>query len=239
MEKCAHIAIPNKNKELFFGNARIEPALTQPDLGLYFSSDLKWNLHIDKVCGKANQIFQMIKRNVSLISSSAKLNLYKSMIVPILVYGSPCYGLSKYDISQLENTQKRIVKWNIPRKEPYKEKLEKLSILPLPMYIQINNLLLLSKILGGRYDSQNLQIPIVSSFSRFSLFQLDRPKNKTLENDFFYQTCRLSDFLRLDITDQTNLKKKLITLFLAEFQQLHWIWQVYLENDMWLHNEQL
>ena len=66
MEKCAHIAIPNKNKELFFGNARIEPALTQLDLGLYFSGDLKWNLYIDKVCGKANQVFQMIKKMCSL-----------------------------------------------------------------------------------------------------------------------------------------------------------------------------
>ena len=128
MEKGAHIAIPNKNKELFFGNARIEPALTQLDLVLYFSGDLKWKLHIDKVCGKANQVFQMFKRNVSLISSNGKLNLYKSMIVPIFVYGSPCYGLSKYNISQLENTQKRIFKWIIPRKESYKENLEKLSI---------------------------------------------------------------------------------------------------------------
>ena len=135
----------------------------------------------------------------------------------LLVYGSPCYGLSKYNISQLENTQKRIVKWIIPRKDSYKEKLEKVPILPLPVYIQINNLLLLSKILGGRYDSQNLQLPIISSFSRLSMFQLDRPKNKTLENDFFHQTCRLSDFLRLNITNQTNLKKKVLTLFWQNF----------------------
>ena len=127
LEKCAHIAIPKT--KLLFGNALIEPAVTQPDLGLHFSGDLKWNLHTDKNCGKANQEFQMIK-NVSFISSSAKLYLYKSMIVPILVYGSPCYGLSKYTISQLENTQKRIVQWIIPRKKVVeKEKLEKLSIL--------------------------------------------------------------------------------------------------------------
>ena len=69
----------NKNKELFIGNARIEPALTQPDLGLYFSGDLKWNLHIDNVCGKANQVFQMIKRNVSLISSSTRSESQKKL----------------------------------------------------------------------------------------------------------------------------------------------------------------
>ena len=83
MEKCAHIPIRNENKELFFGNALIKPAFTQPDLGLYFSDDLNRNLHIDKVCGRANQVFQMIKRKVSLISSSAKLNLYKSYVPEI------------------------------------------------------------------------------------------------------------------------------------------------------------
>ena len=31
-----------------------------------------------------------VSRNMYLTLSSAKLNLYKSMIVPILVYGSPC-----------------------------------------------------------------------------------------------------------------------------------------------------
>ena len=133
------------------------------------------------------------------------------MIVPTLVYGSPCYGLSKYNISRLENTQKRIVQWIIPRKESYQEKLEKMSISPLPMYIQFINL-------GGRFAYRNLPIPIIS-FSRFSLFQLDRPKNKTLENDF-YQTCRLPDFLRLDITDQTNLKE-LLTLVWQNFDQFH------------------
>ena len=131
-----------------------------------------------------------------------------------------CYGLSKYTISQLENTQKNRshpVQWIITRKESYKEKLEKLSILPQPMYIQINNLLILSKTLGERYDSQTFQIPILSSFSRFSLFQLDRPKNKTMENDLFYQNCLLSDLL--DISDQTSLKK-LLTLFLQNFDNL-------------------
>ena len=208
MEKCAHIPIPNRNKELFRGNVLLEPALTQPDLRL-FSSDLKQNSHIDKVCGKANQVFQMIKRNVSLILSSAKQSLYKSMILPIFVFGIPCYDLSKYTFSQLENTQKRIVQYIIPRKVSYKEKLEKLSISPLPiiandmMYIRINNLLLLSEILGGRYDYQKLQILVICPFSCFCLFRLDRPKNKTLEN-IFYQTCRLLDFLRLDINDQTR-----------------------------------
>ena len=69
IEKWAHIAIPNKNKELLFWKTLIEPAFNWTDLCLHFSGDLNWSLHIDKVFGEANIVFQMIKRNVSLVSS--------------------------------------------------------------------------------------------------------------------------------------------------------------------------
>ena len=57
------------------------------------------------------------------------------------------------------------------------------------------------RLLGGRYDSQKLEISIISSFWR-SLFQLDRPKKlwKTTSTELAD-----SHTLRLDITDQTNL----------------------------------
>ena len=46
-----------------------------------------------------------------------------------------------------------------------------------------------------------------------------------------------SQFLRLDITDRTNLKKKVT--FLAEFKQLEQILQVYMSSDMRLDDEKL
>ena len=52
------------------------------------------------------KVLLMIKRNISELSSAAKLNLYKSMIVPIEIYGSPCYGMNKYVLTELEHAQK-------------------------------------------------------------------------------------------------------------------------------------
>ena len=40
----------------------------------------------------------------------------------------------------------------LPHMDSYKDRLIEISLLPLPMYIQINNLLLLSKILSKNYD---------------------------------------------------------------------------------------
>ena len=75
------------------------------------SSDLKWNLHIENACLKANRVFHLIRRNVSDLSKRGKLNLYKSMLVAVLMYAFPCFGLSKNIIGELENIQNRVVKW--------------------------------------------------------------------------------------------------------------------------------
>ena len=93
MDKCAHVSINSNEKNFYFGNHVIEKELTQSDLGLILSSDLKWDQHIEKAFKNAIDVFFMIERNVSNIYWTTKLNLYKSMIVPILVYGGPCYGL--------------------------------------------------------------------------------------------------------------------------------------------------
>ena len=92
MDKCAHVSINSNEKVFDFGNHVIEKELLQSDLGPILSSDLKWDQHIGKACKQAMKVFFLIKRNVSNIYWTTKLNLYKSMIVPILVYGSPCYG---------------------------------------------------------------------------------------------------------------------------------------------------
>ena len=83
MEKCAHVSINRNEKYFYFGNHVIQKKLTQSDLGLIHSSDLKWDQLIEKACKKAIKVFFMNKRNVSNIYWTTKLNLYKSMIVPI------------------------------------------------------------------------------------------------------------------------------------------------------------
>ena len=109
VEKRAHLAITNRQYQFYLGKEIIAYAEHQNGLGLTLSCDLKWNLHIDKVCAKAMKMSHMIKRNISELSSAAKLRLYKSMIVPILIYRSPCYGTNV--LTELEHVQKRVVNW--------------------------------------------------------------------------------------------------------------------------------
>ena len=114
-----------------------------------------------------------------------KLELYKSMIVPTLIYASSCIGLSKYVSSCLEKTQKRMVKWITASNWDYKHSLTTLGILPLTMYIQINDILLLSKIIQGDYDVNQLKVPYVSySVRREIVFQISRSKKPVVQQSF-------------------------------------------------------
>ena len=120
---------------------------------------MSWNLHIDKESLKANETFFAIKRNISNLNRVAKLNLFKSMIIPVILFASPCFGLNKYVSSELETIQRRAVTWICVNSVPNKENWKVLGILPLPMYVQLENLLLLSKLILGRYAACNLDIP--------------------------------------------------------------------------------
>ena len=93
---------------------------TPKDLGVIISNDMSWNLHIDKAGFKADKSFFAIKRNISNLNRVAKLKLFKSMIIPVILYASPCFGLNKYVMSKLETIQRRAVKWICVKSVSYK-----------------------------------------------------------------------------------------------------------------------
>ena len=92
-----------------FNNEQIAHVDCQKDHGLIVSNDLTWSQHMEKACVRANRVFFMIKRNTSNLHWKAKLNLYKSMVIPVIMYATYCIGLSKYVITQYEIIQKRAV----------------------------------------------------------------------------------------------------------------------------------
>ena len=81
-------------------------------LGVTITSDLKWNSHIRNVCSKANRTLGFLRRNLFSCLQDVKEAAYKSMVRPILEYGSTvwdphCKGLK----DELENEQKRAARF--------------------------------------------------------------------------------------------------------------------------------
>ena len=72
------------------------------------NSDLKWNSHIRIVCSKANRTLGFLRRNLFSCLQDVKETAYKTLVRPILEYGSTvwdphCNGLN----DELDNVQKR------------------------------------------------------------------------------------------------------------------------------------
>ena len=82
----------------------------------------------------------------------SKLNLYKTMVLPIMIYASCCWHASVRSMRNLEAIQKRATRWVLPHRVNYKERLLFLNLLPILLYLQLLDLLILSKLIAGCFD---------------------------------------------------------------------------------------
>ena len=89
----------------------IENVQSEKDLGVTFDSSLRFTSHINNITNKANSRLGMIKRNFTNLSKDIVLPLYKSLIRPILEYGSSIWNPKlKTDLIEIEKIQKRATK---------------------------------------------------------------------------------------------------------------------------------
>ena len=57
----------------------------------------------------------MIKRNTSSsMGTTSKLQLYKAVFVPTILYGAECWSPSSSDITEMEKMNKKLLKWVDP-----------------------------------------------------------------------------------------------------------------------------
>ena len=59
------------------------------DLGVVIDSALSFSNHINEIVSKANRILGLIKRNFKYLDENSFLNLYKTLVRPLLEYASP------------------------------------------------------------------------------------------------------------------------------------------------------
>jgi hypothetical protein len=161
------------------------------DLGILINSKLSWKDHIDSKCSKANSVLFLLKRNLSSsLPLQQKLNLYKTLIVPIFSYSSSTWCASRYSMAYLERIQRRCSKWITCYAEAtYVERLTRLNILPLSLHLQISDLLLLNSIVNNRYDidwNENIQLCGRNRENR--IFNIRSIHYEVQRSNFWYRT---------------------------------------------------
>ena len=85
----------------------------------------------------------MTKRNSANLSMISKVNLYKTMILPIVTYASQCWYATSTSLRKLEALQKRVVEW-ITFDDDHRRGLISTN---LSLYLQLLDLMILPKII--------------------------------------------------------------------------------------------
>ena len=155
---------------------------------------MTWKTHIEERLKKANKVLYLLRRNIALQErQEIKLGLYKSLILPVLLYGSACTNPNRGELQQLEIFQKKVVKWILGQKVmPYPNQLRLLNILPLPMFMQLNDILLLAKL-----TEDDRFLPMLKQNSEKGrtneLFRLPKTRTEKARNDFPYMQTSKSN----------------------------------------------
>ena len=68
--------------------ASVQWAAKQKDLGIIVDEKLSWDAHISEKLSKALKTFYPIRRNCCVRSPQAKTAMYKSIILPVVAFGS-------------------------------------------------------------------------------------------------------------------------------------------------------
>ena len=178
------------------------------------NDSLTWKEHVELRTRKANNFFRQIKRNTSnLLTVSAKLNLYKSTLIRILIYGSNCYMPSKFDMRLLEKSQEKVSKWILPNLN-YCERLRSLNFLPLNYYVVLIDLLLLLKLVNNYYAfniSEHINIVQRRSSFRFVLHEI---KKEIQRSNFFFRTTYRENIIDSNVKffQPVGLKYRILNL---------------------------
>ena len=178
---------------------------------------------------KGTESVHFLKRNTSTSTKlSAKLNAYTRHAVPTVTYATQAWFTNKRDrAKEIERVQKKATSWILHNWElKYKKRLGKLNLLPLSLYMELHDLLLLIAFLSGNY---NINIPIKRNQNsddqpntrQFELININQTRTKKGDENFW----RLSNQLLNTICKIKNLaiqclsKKRLTELYWNYFSR--------------------
>ncbi|MCS5550755.1 MAG: reverse transcriptase domain-containing protein [Gammaproteobacteria bacterium] len=112
-KKCYILSINNKSSRLYTLEDHIlQEVQDNPYLGLQISNDLKWNIHVNNICKKANATLGFLRRNLRNVPESCCKTAYVSLVKSMMEYGATIWNpYLKGDIDKLERIQNRGVRF--------------------------------------------------------------------------------------------------------------------------------
>ena len=123
-------------------------------------------------------------------------------------------GLQKHwKPNTLINAQIRALKWITGyRNASYFENMVSLRLLPLPMFLQINDLLLLSKL----YHDKENALPLIETYEhqygrvKSRLFKIPKLRTEKIRENFYFRTAKVAN----NLPEEIDFSKRRILPFM-------------------------
>ena len=190
--KTKMIVFSNKKAKsrpnIFLKDIKINQVATHKHLGIFLSKNMKWTTHIDYSVNKARKKLGLLRRQSKSLSTKQKIDTYKTMIRPVLEYGSVLFdNCSVCDNLKIESCQRTaaLICTGAMRRTETKLLLEYLRWDSLEDRRKISKTSLFYKIIHN-------QAPLY--LSRNITFK--QPQTRTLRNTqtIYFPRCRLETY---------------------------------------------
>ena len=151
--KTLHLGHNNRRNEYYIKGQKIKEVTEEKDLGIIITEDLKAKRHIAEIVKRCNRILGMIRRSITCKNVEIIMNFYKTLVRPILDYGSAIWNpYQKQDIEKLEKVQRRATKIITGiRTLTYRERLKRCKLMTLEERRRRYDLIEMFKIMKGIY----------------------------------------------------------------------------------------
>ena len=224
--KCVHMHLGKKSEATYYmknpdlTETQIKSSECERDLGIFINQSLKPSDHITKISARASQILGCIKRSFTYLDQDMLVTLYKTIVRPILEYGSPVWSphLQK-DKIEIEKIQRRATKLIPGLKDlPYSERLR---ILGLPTLLY-------------RRDRQDLiQVYLILKVNNQTFFTIQSASRlrghskKLVKNEHYNRDVRLYFFSQRVIQTWNSLPETVVSAntlneFKSHLNNINW-----------------
>ncbi|CAL4067024.1 unnamed protein product [Meganyctiphanes norvegica] len=149
--KVMHLRYGNPRQEYELDGTVLSETSEERDLGVVIDSDLKFSKNIKGIVAKANRMIGMIKISFESLDDDMFLNLYNTLVRPLLEY---CvHAWSPYlqrDITLLENVQRRTTRLvRILKNKDYETRLKELKLTKLEDRRTRGDMILTYRLING------------------------------------------------------------------------------------------
>ena len=212
VNKCIvmHYGSNNEKGPIYIDGIQLTESTTERDLGVIFSTNLKWNNQVTTAANKANQMLGRIKKSFVHFDCKLLRSLYTTFIRPFLEFAAPVWSPAlKGDCDIIERVQHRATKVVSSIKGlSYEDRLKALNLTTLVERRQRGDMIQLYKIFQGvdKFEKEN-RFQIVHNNLRGHCFKYfsERSRHQQRENYLFNRSANLWNSLPSEVIESPTV----------------------------------